>query len=265
MLQSIVAVQSIFQQGDTTVMDQHMFCLCPTSSLVLQVLHDLEAQSPLASLLPPSAQLSHAAINAQGPAINQQELISVSAPNDADSKIQFWVPSCTHPAAVSFGASPDVILSRVPQAASCAEASQPVWNPFTPSRLLTVSQTVPLLRQISHTHALAQPVQTPTTICAQPLLKLLSFLVGSPLSVACLISAQSSCVGLTATGTATKKAQRMGGFTFCGKPNKVACWLANLCDQLPGLPISDSDLWALGTGTHTHSPLRLAGLQQLGL
>ncbi|KAL3163141.1 hypothetical protein ABBQ32_009552 [Trebouxia sp. C0010 RCD-2024] len=228
---------------------------------MLQVLHDLVAQSPLTTSLPISAQQSHAAINVHGPAINQQELISVIAPDDADIKIPFWVTSYAKPVAVSFYASPDVILPRTPQAASCAEASQPVWNLFTPSRLLTVSQTVPLLRQISHPHPLAQPVKTPTTICVQPLLRLLSFLVGSPLNCACLIGAQSSSVGRTAT--ATKKAQRVGGFTFCGKPNQVACWLANLCDRLPGLAISDSDLWALGTGTHIHLPLRLAGLQQL--
>ena len=64
--------------------------------------------------------------------------------------------------------------------------------------------------------------------------------------------------------TTIKRAHRSGGYTFCGRPSKVACWLSNLCEQEPGLPISDSQPWALRSESDPYSPVGLAGLQQLG-
>ena len=231
----------------------------------LQVLYDGVPQAPLASFLPPAARLSHAAVGVHRPVIDQQERIAVPAPYDADVKIDFWVPVRAPPAAASIETSQYVLPSRMPQDASGAEASWPVWKPFAPSHLMTVSRTVLLLRQMTHPpSAHAQPVGGPVTICAQPWRKVVSVLFGFPVSGPCLSGALgSSSAGRSATRKA-KKVRRTGGFTFGGKPNKVACWLADLCDYLPGLPISDSELWALGTGTHIHSPLRLAGLQELG-
>ena len=234
------------------------------NSMRLQVLYDAVPQASLASSLPPAAGQSHAAVTVHRPVIDQQERITVSAPYDDDVKIDFWVPIAP-PAAASIETSQYVLPSRMPQDASGAEASWRVWKPSDISHLMTVSRTVLLLRQMTHPpSAHAQPVGSPVTICAQPWRKVVSVLFGFPVSGPCLSGALgSSSAGRSATGKA-KKVRRRGGLTFCGKPNKVACWLAHLCDSLPGLPISDSELWALGTGTHIHSPLRLAGLQELG-
>lgn len=231
--------------------------------MLLQAHPDIVDQVPLAPFLPPPAQHSLAVSHVHRPAINQQELISVTAPND-DSKIDFWVPSCTQPATVSIEASPVYILSSNSQSASCAEVFQPVWTPARiPSQLAVASQTV-RLRQISNSPPPAQPVSTSATICTQPLRELASFLLGFPWSSACPADSHSSAGGCLAAAGNTKKAQSCGGLTFCGQPNKVACWLAGLCDYVPGRPMSESHLWAVGTGLHFHSAVRLAGLQQLG-
>ena len=58
--------------------------------MLLQVLQDLADLSPLANFSPSSAQ-SDAALGVQEPAIDQEEeLIQVPAPDDDDTKIDFW-------------------------------------------------------------------------------------------------------------------------------------------------------------------------------
>ena len=223
--------------------------------MLLQVLHAPVAQLPLPSSSLPAAHWSHATNDVYQSAINEQELMSVPAPNDNGSIISFWVPSQSKPASSdhdSFMSFPN---------GGCAAVCQPVWRPSSrPSQLVVASPTVFCLQFITQK---VSPMTSPATIHTQPLLKLALFLVGSPVRDACHPDPHSSFCSYLAARRSTKKAQKAAGFTFCGKPSKLACWLSGVCDHVPGLPISQSHLWALGSGSHIHSAVRTAGLQQL--
>ena len=229
--------------------------------MLLQVPHDQGLQWLGTSSIPAASHTCLADSDAITSTMNIQEVVSVPDPLDDCSMIDFCVPKFTQASTASLQAMSLHILSMQAPYRCCADACQPLWRPST-GKLQTAiaNQTACLLQELPNRPSPALPsIECPPTVHPQPLQALAS-LVGSLGSNLRHPDVHSRSDG----HSAVRKAQMLGGYTFCGKPTKVACWLSDLCQYLPGQPISDSQLWALGSGTHPHSPGRLAGLMQLG-
>ena len=192
--------------------------------------------------------------------MNIQEVVSVPDPFDDCSMIDFCVPSFTQASTPSLQATSLHISSMQAPYRCCAVACQPLWRPsISKVQTAIANQTACLIQELLKRPSPALPsIKCPPTVHPQPLQALAS-LVGSLGSNLRHPDVHSRSDGQSAARTA----QMPGGYTFCGKPTKIACWLSDLCQYLPGQPISDSQLWALGSGTHPCSPVRLAGLKQL--
>ena len=225
--------------------------------MLLQVLHDLGIQSPRIAALPAFA------VNDVISSPNMpEELLSVPDPSNDGSMIQFYASRSSQAAAASLQAPSGHIASMKTPHGSCADGCQRLWRPCSgPLQAALVSQTAGLLQEVSHKPPPVLPPATClTTVSAQPLKTLASFLVGFVGSNARHSDLHSSYDA----PSAARESRKLGGYTFCGNPRKVACWISDLCQHLPGVPVSDSQVWALGSGSHPYSAVRLAGLQQLG-
>ena len=225
--------------------------------MLLQVLDNLEMQSPRISALPAATLAANNVISSA--AIVPLELLSVPGPSGDGSMIDFCVPGSSQAATAGLQAPSGHIASMAAPHSSCANGCQRLWRPCSgPLQAALVSQTAGLIQEISPVSP--SPVKCPITVSAQPLKMLASFLVGCAGSNVRSADDYSSLDGQSAA----KESRRLGGYTFCGQPRKVACWLSDLCQHLPGVPVSDSQVWALGSGVHPCSAVRSAGLQQLG-
>ena len=235
-----------------------------TTAALLQVLRDLVAQSSPRPPLLPASRTSFAASSLHQPAIIEQGLMSVPDMEDPDSTIALWVPSSPLPPSEGSQPVPDEISTVTPGQERCGVGG-------------TLKLALPIA---SHSWSL-QPRQHPCCSRLQhrpPSQTVTSHMVTTP-----AITGAHSLMKLSSSGrmsrgvsrhpgpsrnlsalTTIKRAHRSGGYTFCGRPSKVACWLSNLCEQEPALPISDSQLWALRSESDPYSPVGLAGLQQLG-
>ena len=231
--------------------------------MLLQVLHDLETQSPHISALPAATLAANDVITSA--ANLPEELLSIPDPSDDGSVIQFCVPRSSQAASASLQAPSGHIASMTTPHGGCANTCQPLWRPCSGLLQEALRQTAGLLQEISHMPSPLLPpvtcpfVTCPATVSAQPLKALASCLVGSLRS-----NVRHSGVHSTPDGqSAARESGRLCGYTFCGKPRKFACWLSDLCQHLPGALVSDSQVWALGSGSHPYSAVKLAGLQQL--
>lgn len=229
--------------------------------MLLQVPHDQGLQLPGTSSIPAASHTCLADSDAITSAMNIQELVSVPDPCDDCSMIDFCVPRFTQASTASLQATSLHISSMQAPYRYHADGCQPVWRPSTGQlQKAFANQTACLIQEISNRPSPALPSsKPPATVQPQPL-QALANLVGS---LGSNLHHPNTHTGSDGQSTA-KEAQMLGGYTFCGKPTKVACWLSDLCQYLPGQSISDSQLWALGSGTHPCSPVRLAGLKQLG-
>ena len=234
--------------------------------MLLQVLQDLEVQSPRLSALSAATLAANDVITSAANML--EEFMSVPDPSDDGSVIQFCVSQSSQAAAASLQAPSGRIASMGISHGSCADGCQRLWRPCSgPLQTALVSQTAGLVQEISHKPS---PVLPPPVKCpiVQPLKMLGSLLAGSVGLLAgsmgsnvCHADDHSSMDGQSAA----EDSRRLGGYTFCGQPTKVACWLSDLCQHLPGVPVSDSQVWAMGSGSHPYSAVSLAGLQQLGM
>lgn len=228
--------------------------------MLLQVQHDQGLQLPGTSSIPAASHTCLADSDAVTSTMNIQEVVSVPDPFDECSMIDFCVPRFTQASTASLQATSLHISSMQAPYRCFADACQPLWRPSTGQlQKAFANQTAGLVQEISNRPSPALPcIQPPATVQPQPLQALAS-LVESLRSNLHHPDVHSRSDGQSGA----KETQMLGGYTFCGKPTKVACWLSDLCQYLPGQPISDSQLWALGSGTHLCSPVRLAGLKQL--
>ena len=231
-------------------------------AMLLQVLQDLEVQWPRLSALSAATLEGNDVITSA--ANMPEEFVSVPDPSDDGSVIQFCVSQSSQAAAASLQAPSGRIASMGISHGSCADGCQRLWRPCSgPLQTALVSQTAGLVQEISHkpSPVLLPPVKRPIAVSVQPLKMLGSLLAGSVGSNVRHADDHSSMDGQSAA----RESRRLGGYTFCGQPTKVACWLSDLCQHLPGVPVSDSQMWAMGSGSHPYSAVRLAGLQQLGM
>ena len=228
-----------------------------TMHLLLQVSHNDVHHAVLPSALHQPQPAAAPGIDA-AVAVKQQEPFVVPDPNDSGSSLTGNATSTAASPSGFIVAYQSLARGEMsfgsPTSRRTAAVDQPmhqISSGLPPEQ--ADEQTLALLHEVSQP-LLPEPLpgSTSTTFCTQPVVKLVSNFIRPVQPESC------------STHLSSKKARKPGGYTFCGKPNRIASWLSNLVEHVPGLPIPESLLWAMGSGAHIHSAVRLAGLQPLG-